>query len=81
MEEKIYFHVLQTTSLKKILRRGRAGTAKCTKNHAEHAKFVSLFKTFALLLFDVVLVAILVVVAKDTECVLYVSETFMNPLV
>ena len=27
----VYFYVVQTTSLKKILRRGRAGTAKCNR--------------------------------------------------
>ena len=40
----VYFHVLQTTSHKKISRRGRAGTAKkCTKKRAKHAKNCSTF--------------------------------------
>ena len=41
----VYFHVLRTTShIKKISRRGRAGTAKkCTKKRAKHAKNCSTF--------------------------------------
>ena len=47
----VYFHVLRTKShIKKISRRGRAGTAKkCTKKRAKHAKNCSTFKTFCLL--------------------------------
>ena len=47
MISRVYFYALQTTSHKKISRRGRAGTAKCAKNRATHAKFVALFKPFA----------------------------------
>ena len=45
----VYFHVLQTTSHKKISRCGRAGTAKkCTKKRAKHAKNrFNFFKPFA----------------------------------
>lgn len=40
----VYFHVLRTTShIKKISRRGRAGTAKkCTKKRAKHTRNVQL---------------------------------------
>ena len=59
----VYFHVLRTTSHKKISRRGRAGTAKkCTKKRAKHTK--NRFNFLNLLLLDVVLVAVAVVVSN-----------------
>ena len=62
----VYFHVLQTTSHKKISRRGRAGTAKkCSKKRAKHAKDCSTFLN--LLLLDVVLAFAVVVSNKATQ--------------
>ena len=61
----VYFHVLRTTShIKKISRRGRAGTAKkCSKKRAIKT-CKKLFNFLKLLLLDVVLVAVAVVVSN-----------------
>ena len=61
----VYFHVLRTTShIKKISRRGRAGTAKkCSKKRAIKTR-KKLFNFLKLLLLDVVLVAVAVVVSN-----------------
>ena len=67
----VYFHVLRTTShIKKISRRGRAGTAKkCTKKRAIKT-CKKLFNFLKLLLVDVVLVAFAVVVSNKAPPVL-----------
>ena len=64
----VYFHVLRTTShIKKISRRGRAGTAKkCSKKRAIKT-CKKLFNFLKLLLLDVVLVAVAVAVVVSNK--------------